>query len=186
MAFPAGCSPHKSAAGPTHRFPLILVIAVISNRGAIVKRTLTVFVPEAGEVDLAREAAVNVRSVLEASDGPHHKTVSLAIDGSADILIPPSALSLLVGVLDSLAEGEGVTLVPHESELTTQQAADLLNVSRPYLVSLLENGDISFRVVGSHRRVHASSLLAYKRKDDLVRKSAINALAALSEEIGLT
>jgi excisionase family DNA binding protein len=88
-------------------------------------------------------------------------------------------------ILGLLGQGRGVQIMPREAELTTQQAADMLNVSRPYLIGLLESGKIPFRKVGRHRRIKFEALMAYKRQDDLERRGAADDLADLSEELGL-
>jgi excisionase family DNA binding protein len=85
-----------------------------------------------------------------------------------------------------MAAGQGVKLVPSHAELTTQQAADLLNVSRPFVIKLLDEGKIGYRTVGTHRRITASSLLAYKRQDDAQRRHAAGELASMTQEMGLT
>ncbi|WP_228709098.1 helix-turn-helix domain-containing protein [Amycolatopsis keratiniphila] len=89
-------------------------------------------------------------------------------------------------VLALVAAGESVAIVPSHAELTTQQAADLLNVSRPFLIGLLEAGRIEYRTVGKHRRVKASSLHDYLREDDHRRREAADELSALNQEMGLT
>ena len=76
-------------------------------------------------------------------------------------------------------------IIPKEVELTTQQAADMLNVSRPYLIRLLESGKIPYRKVGRHRRITCEALMKYKRRDDLERRAAADDLADLSQELGL-
>jgi excisionase family DNA binding protein len=78
-----------------------------------------------------------------------------------------------------------VQIIPKDAELTTQQAADLLNVSRPYLISLLESGQIPYRKVGRHRRITFEALMDYKRHDDLKRRAAADDLAQLSQELGI-
>jgi excisionase family DNA binding protein len=79
----------------------------------------------------------------------------------------------------------GVQIIPDASELTTQQAADFLNVSRPYLIGLLEADEIPYRKVGTHRRIRFEDLREYRRRDDLKRRQAADELTRLSEELGL-
>jgi excisionase family DNA binding protein len=107
-------------------------------------------------------------------------------DHRRDVLVVPrSVVELLASVLAHMAAGRCVSIVPAEAELTTQQAADLLNVSRPFLIGLLDAGEIDYRKVGKHRRVKAASLLDYMRMDDQMRRGAADELAALNQEIGL-
>lgn len=98
------------------------------------------------------------------------------------LTVPREAVELLARILAHLANGHGVSVVPAHAELTTQQAAELLNVSRPYLIGLLESGKIQYRKVGSHRRVLADSLLAYKHHDDTRRRAAADELAQINAD----
>jgi excisionase family DNA binding protein len=140
-----------------------------------------------GEVDaeVAERAARRIRDYLESH--PDDDLIE-ALDevGTADALVIPRPTAVLFAlILDVLADGKGVQIVPKDMELTTQQAADLLNVSRPYLITLLESGKIPFRKVGRHRRVTFEALMEYKRHDDAERRAAADDLTELSEELDL-
>ncbi len=94
--------------------------------------------------------------------------------------IPDALCSVLARVVHELAAGNSVTVAPATKELTTQQAAEVLQVSRPYLVRLLEEGMIPFRRVGTHRRVELADAVAYKEQQTQQRRTAMEKLAALS------
>ncbi len=107
------------------------------------------------------------------------------IDGDGDIEVPVAALRMLVDILANMAEGNAMSLVPIHAKLTTQQAADFLNVSRPYLVGLIERGDLPCHKVGTHRRVYFRDLMDYRQQQLTRSKAAFAELAAQAQELGL-
>lgn len=141
--------------------------------------------PDAAEVRTADVAMRRVKRYL--ADHVDERDIRVVVGGDPDdtLAIPRSAVELLARVLAHMAAGQGVTVVPAHAELTTQQAADLLNVSRPHLIGLLDAGEIAFRKVGSHRRVRADSLLEYRRKDDQDRREIADELTDLNQDMGL-
>lgn len=118
---------------------------------------------------------------LEARGTP--KTRLLGPDGET-IELPGSAYEALKAVAGAMAQGLTITLLPHGQELTTQQAADLLHISRPSLVKLLEDGKIDFHKVGTHRRLKIEDVLHYRAERAGERRKALQELTELSEDIG--
>lgn len=112
--------------------------------------------------------------------------VQLSLKGSGgesdDLVLPGHVLQILLEVLSELAKGNAFSLIPYHQEISTQEAANLLNVSRPFLVGLLEKKEIPFRKVGAHRRVAFTDVLAYKDKTDKLRTSALDELAEMSQD----
>ncbi len=102
-----------------------------------------------------------------------------------EIVLPPSLFRALQAAVDALSRGEAVTIAPIHKELTTQEAADLLNVSRQYLVRLLDEGRIPYAKTGTHRRVRFGDLMAYKEQRDTKRRRGLDELTRLSQELGL-
>jgi len=101
------------------------------------------------------------------------------------VIIPAVAARLFENILMQLSEGNTATVLPLQREITTQQAADLLNVSRPYLIGLIDCGKIPCRKVGTHRRVYAKDVLNFKRTDNLKRSAALDALVKEAQELEL-
>lgn len=148
--------------------------------------TTAVSVIRPGEVDaqVANRAARRIRDYLQSNPGEQTITVEVEVGEDEALVVPRPAAVLLAQVLGMLAQGLGVRIMPDRAMLTTQQAADALNVSRPYLIALLERGDIPYTKVGTHRRVAFGDLLEYKRKDDKERRAAAADLTTLSDELG--
>jgi len=114
------------------------------------------------------------------------KSVAITIDDSKKVLeIPKKALILLFTILDNMADGKSITLLPSDAEISTQQAADILNVSRPHVVSLLNKGEIPYTKVGTHRRIQLNDILAYDKKLQKNRNSKLNFLAKQAQELNL-
>jgi excisionase family DNA binding protein len=99
--------------------------------------------------------------------------------------LPTSALRLLVDILAEWADGNAVKVVPVHAELTTQEAADLLNVSRPHLVKLLEDGELPFHRAGKHRRVRFADLIRFKETRDNASEQAMAELARQAQELNM-
>lgn len=131
----------------------------------LAKQTKDILAPRIG-----REAAVDLRSILAAQP---------------TVRIPAAAARLLVQILDEMSRGNAVKIVPVHAELTTQEAADLLNISRPTLIQMVEQGLIPYRKVGTHRRIPFAKAMEYKRKLEADRKAALAELVAYDQEIGL-
>jgi excisionase family DNA binding protein len=112
------------------------------------------------------------------------KNLKVQVHGET-VELPASAVNLLVRILTEMANGNALTLIPIHAELTTQQAADLLNVSRPYFITLLEQGKVPYRKVGKHRRILFRDLMDYKRRSDRERDELLAALAKEAQEEGM-
>jgi len=103
-------------------------------------------------------------------------------DQKNPIELPAGAVALLMEVLEAMAAGLGVTIIPENAELTTVEAADVLKVSRPYLIKLLEEGAIPHRKVGKHRRIRMEDLMTYKSRDDRERDAVLDQLVREAQE----
>lgn len=118
------------------------------------------------------------------SDRPLHMRV-IETEQEEPIELPAGAVALLVDILETMASGRGVTLIPEDVELTTVQAADILHVSRPFLIKLLEEGRIPYRKVGQHRRIRMDDVMTYKRAIDREREAILDELAAEAQELNM-
>lgn len=140
--------------------------------------------PDQAEVRTAVEGLPQIKEYLATHSD---SVIRLVVAGEQDktLVVPRGAVELLARILAHMASGQGVSVVPSHAELTTQQAAELLNVSRPFLIGLLEDGEIEYRKVGKHRRIRAQSLMSYIAQDDVQRREAAEELTRLSREMGL-
>lgn len=132
--------------------------------------------PDAESAALARASAQELSLLLH--ERPEADRARVTLDGR-DLVLPRQALALLRDLLADMAQGHAVTIVPTHAELTTQQAADMLNVSRPHLIKLLEAGEIQYTKTGSHRRVRYEDVVAYKQAQ---RAESRRLLAELAEQ----
>ena len=140
--------------------------------------------PNENEAVLAQETSRRLAILL--GERPEVKIQILAEDSADEVLtVPGSAMRLLVQILAEMAQGNGVTLMPIHAELSTQQAADLLNVSRPYFVQQLDNGAIPYRKVGTHRRVLYEDVIRYKNEIKAKRRKVLAELAAQAQELDM-
>jgi excisionase family DNA binding protein len=139
-----------------------------------------------------RESQERARLALDflvREKGARYEVHELRVKGKASTAkpldMPPEATRLLARILTEFAKGNAVTVVPVNAELTTQEAAEFLNVSRPHLVSVLEAGKLPFRKVGTRRRVRLADLMRFKDIEDAKQKQALDGLAAEAQKLGL-
>lgn len=135
--------------------------------------------PSDEDKKIAAQSSRQLAALIGKGEQAHIRVV----DGEEDITVPMSAMRMLVDILAHMADGEAVTLIPQHAELTTQQAADFLNISRPFFVKLLEEGKLAFHKVGSHRRVYFSDLIAYKEQSMDERSKAVDELVKQAQEL---
>lgn len=144
------------------------------------------FTPTSADARLASSSLQPLAKVLGDKKRGTLNVQIMHADGAAETLeLPVAALRLLADALGEMAQGHAVTIRAAEAELTTQQAAAVLNVSRPYLVNLLDSGVIPNRKVGTHRRILLRDVVAYKQTIDERRFQALNDLAAQAQELKL-
>jgi excisionase family DNA binding protein len=144
--------------------------------------------PTEKEMSLAEESSKQLARCLNrgtSDDFSQQITILAGGQHCESVVVPKAALRLFIDLLGQMAQGNIVTLFPIHAELTTQEAADLINVSRPFLVKQLETGELPFTRLGKHRRVKFQDLMDYKRRIDGLRDQALDELAALDQELNL-
>lgn len=135
----------------------------------------------------AQDAAIARASGQLLSRFAHRKLTLRVCDAGHDepLELPTGAVELLMDILEAMAAGRGVTLIPENAELTTVQAAEILNVSRPFLIRLLDEGQFPHRKVGKHRRIRMEDVMAYKARIDSDREALLDQLAAEAQELDM-
>ncbi|MEM6898765.1 MAG: helix-turn-helix domain-containing protein [Pseudomonadota bacterium] len=142
-----------------------------------------VHLPTPEEVE---DAKTSSRTLAKYADADRVQLSLCGSDGSEDeMVLPGHVVKLLLTVLSEMSKGNAISLIPRHQELSTQEAASILNVSRPFLVGLLEQGEIPHHKVGSHRRVRLEDVLAYKECADEQRLEALNQLTVVSQKEGM-
>lgn len=139
--------------------------------------------PTAQEIELAKESSRTLAKYAT------QDRVTLKITGengeSEDVILPGHIVAILLKISTEMSQGKAISLTPINAELTTQEAANMMNVSRPHLVKLLEQEALPFHKVGTHRRIYLKDLLEYIENNDKARSQSLDELAALSQELGL-
>ncbi len=153
----------------------------------VVPRKSMPVLPKSHEIELAGKASAEMRTFLS---GDWKGDVQFSLrratgKGSTDFLLPPAIVEFLFSTLLHVAEGNAVTLVPIHAELTTQEAANLLNVSRPYLIQLLEKGKIKFHKIGRHRRILFADILKYQEQSKSKSRRAQEELTKEAQDLDL-
>jgi len=142
--------------------------------------------PTPADAQLAQESSRRLAHLLaDKQQTPIGIHIGFEGEPADSISIPVAAFRLLKDILAEMARGNAVALIPVQAELTTRQAADLLNVSRPFLIEQLEKGLIPYRKVGTHRRILFSDVQSYKQKMDHSRLAVLEELSAIDQKLGL-
>jgi len=142
--------------------------------------------PTKADQKIARQSFAGLKKVTGLRKARHGEGVNIVFRNSdTQVIVPERALFLLEEILENMAAGKTITLIPSDSELSTQQAAEMLQVSRPHLVKLLEEGEIPFKKVGSHRRIRLDDLTAYSTRLKKTRSEKLAFLAKQAQELNL-
>ena len=150
---------------------------------ATVLRVFDPVTPTEAESQLAETSSKALSAYVRDEESQTITVLPEGAEREPAVRIPAVAFRLLVNILTQMAKGNAIRLIPVHAELTTQEAADLLNVSRPYLVSLLEAGHIPYRRVGTRRRVLYRDLAAYNRRIDADRRTTLDEMTAQAQEL---
>lgn len=155
------------------------------NKRVVIMNHLQGKLPTAEEAFLARSCSQGLSAVIDTKSEAQEFTLKDRDGVAHKVSIPVSALRLFVELLTELGEGNMVKLVPVHAELTTQEAADLLNISRPTLIKLLNDDEIPYHRVGNRRKILFSDLQNYKKRIEKARLATLEELSALDQELGM-
>jgi excisionase family DNA binding protein len=149
---------------------------------ALLDQTKEPWIPSEAEAAIAKAAAEKLQKVAAAE-----KDIKIALIEEPNLIVPlpAKAVQLLFGMLEAMSHRVPFSVIPHDACLTSQQAADYLNVSRPYLVNLIDKGELEHKMVGRHRRIRFGDLLEYERKTREARRAAIAKVASETQRLGL-
>ena len=139
--------------------------------------------PTAQEADLARVSGQRLSRYRDRNRPLSIRVIDAEQEQPLDL--PAGAVSLLMDILEAMAAGRGVSIIPENAELTTVQAAEILNVSRPFLIKLLTEGALPYRKVGKHRRILMEDVRRNKNRTDRAREAVLDQLAAEAQENGM-
>lgn len=137
----------------------------------------------AQELEAARAAADRLADAANGEEA--HKFFVYDTQNEEPTELPAGAVAVLRDLLVFMSRGHGITMFPRLAEVTTAEAADILNVSRPYVIKLLEAGEMAYRMVGSHRRIPLRDVFSYKSRIDREREAILDQMVAEAEDLGL-
>ena len=152
---------------------------------AIANETNKPIIPTEDEIKLSQESSRLLAPLIQDCASTIQVKIVKQDGNEQDVVIPATTFHLLVDILSQMAQGNAVSIVPIHAELTTQEAADILNVSRPFLIKLIESKEIPCRKVGRHRRIRFTDLMEYKQNTDSQRTQALDELAAQAQELNM-
>lgn len=149
---------------------------------ALLDQTYAPITADETEAVIARKAAEKLASVADAN-----VDITVHVEGAAKIVVPlpAKAVKMMMTLLLAMAERKPVSMIPHEEELTTKQVADFLNVSRPYVCRIIDEGTLKARMINRHRRVRFSDVLAYEKSSQNERYEALAKMADEARRLGL-
>ncbi len=152
------------------------------------KREITMNIttlPNAQEIAMAKLGSQELSAVIESNGEAQQINIIDKSGNTHEVTLPSSVLSMMIEMMTQLSQGNSVNITPIHAELTTQEAADLLNMSRPTLIKLLDSGDIPFYRTGNRRKVPFSDVIKYKENLEVDRLSTLDELSALDQEMGM-